>query len=291
MVTMADPTESETVAQEQESSNDVKEEYPPNATLYVSNLDWSIRKNKLKRALQTLFTRHGKVRPSAHFRASSSVTRVILEVVTLRKEGLRGQAWIIFESVDSATAALQAEQGFSFFGKPLKISFAKEKSDRLAKREGSFDPNVRRAQREAAAAVKKQKLANGLAAIPAAAAAAAPESIKMEDHETVALPPSDVAATAVIPAAPVAAAVAAPAESIPPSNILFAQDLPSECNEMMLAMLFRQYAGYKEVRIPRAGLAFVEFDDEPHATLALKGLDGFKLTTTDRLNIKYGAGK
>mmetsp|Transcript_21025 Transcript_21025/g.37980 ORF Transcript_21025/g.37980 Transcript_21025/m.37980 type:complete len:275 (-) Transcript_21025:230-1054(-) len=274
MVTMADPTEIETVAQEQESSNDVKEEYPPNATLYVSNLDWSIRKNKLKRALQTLFTRHGK----------------ILEVVTLRKEGLRGQAWIIFESVDSATATLQAEQGFSFFGKPLKISFAKEKSDRLAKREGSFDPNVRRAQREAAAAAKKQKLANGLAAIPAAAAAA-PESIKMEDHETVALPPSEVAATAVIPAAPAAAAVAAPAESIPPSNILFAQDLPSECNEMMLAMLFRQYAGYKEVRIPRAGLAFVEFDDEPHATLALKGLDGFKLTTTDRLNIKYGAGK
>lgn len=269
-MTMAEPTETETVTQEQESSNNTKQEYPPNATLYVSNLDWSIRKNKLKRAIQTLFTRHGK----------------ILEVVTLRKEGLRGQAWIIFESVDSATAALQAEQGFSFFGKPLKISFAKEKSDRLAKREGSFDPNVRRAQREAAAAVKKQKLANGLAAIPAAAA---PESIKME--ESVALPPMEAAATAVIPAAPAAAAVVAPAESIPPSNILFAQDLPSECNEMMLAMLFRQYAGYKEVRIPRAGLAFVEFDDEPHATLALKGLDGFKLTTTDRLNIKYGAGK
>jgi hypothetical protein len=40
--------------------------------------------------------------------------------------------------------ALQAQQGFSFFGKPLEISFAKEKSNQLAKREGSFDPNVQK---------------------------------------------------------------------------------------------------------------------------------------------------
>lgn len=73
-----------------------------------------------------------------------------------------------------------------------------------------------------------------------------------------------------------------------PSKILFAQDLPPECNEMMLAMLFRQHVGYKEVRIPRAGLAFVEFEDEPHATLALKALNGFKLTTTETLKLTYG---
>ena len=53
-------------------------------------------------------------------------------------------------------------------------------------------------------------------------------------------------------------------------------------------MLFRQYTGYKEVRVPREGLAFVEFDDEPHATLALQGLNGFKLTTNDTLNLTYG---
>jgi len=73
-----------------------------------------------------------------------------------------------------------------------------------------------------------------------------------------------------------------------PTHILFADKLPSECNEMMLAMLFRQYAGFKEVRIPRAGLAFVEFDNEPHASLALERLNGFKLTTTDELKLTYG---
>jgi hypothetical protein len=33
----------------------------PNATLYVSNIDWKIKKPILRRALHTLFSRHGKV--------------------------------------------------------------------------------------------------------------------------------------------------------------------------------------------------------------------------------------
>jgi hypothetical protein len=33
----------------------------PNATIYVSNIDWKIRKPLLKRALYSLFSRHGKV--------------------------------------------------------------------------------------------------------------------------------------------------------------------------------------------------------------------------------------
>jgi hypothetical protein len=33
----------------------------PNATLYVSNIDWKIKKPILLRALHTLFSRHGKV--------------------------------------------------------------------------------------------------------------------------------------------------------------------------------------------------------------------------------------
>jgi hypothetical protein len=33
----------------------------PNATIYVSNLDWKIKKPVLRRSLHTLFGRHGKV--------------------------------------------------------------------------------------------------------------------------------------------------------------------------------------------------------------------------------------
>lgn len=165
---------------------------------------------------------------------------------------------MIFDDVQSATAAIQSEQGFTFFGKDLQLSFANETSDRISKRNGTYVPKAKR----------KKVVA------PAATAAPTPETttITTTDQQQV-VPPSTEASKA--------------AEA-QPSHILFAQDLPTECNEMMLAMLFQQYAGFKEVRIPRQGLGFVEFDDEPHATLALERLNGFKLTTTDNLKLTYG---
>ena len=173
---------------------------------------------------------------------------------------MRGQAWVIYEDVQSSTAALQAEQGFTFFGKDLKLQYARETSDRIAKRDGTFVPKA-----------KRQKLKQ-------LAAAKAPEAASASSHSDEA----DTAAAASAPPPP----PAPPTEQ--PSHILFAKDLPSEVNEMMLSMLFRQYAGFKEVRIPRPGLAFCEFDDEPHATLALEALNGFKLTTTESLKLTYG---
>jgi U2 small nuclear ribonucleoprotein B'' len=98
----------------------------------------------------------------------------------------------------------------------------------------------------------------------------------------------DSTSTTTAPPLPPAPSTTATQQQQQPTHILFAENLPSECNEMMLAMLFRQYAGFKEVRIPRAGLAFIEFDTEPHATLALERLNGFKLTTTDSLKLTYG---
>jgi len=56
---------------------------------------------------------------------------------------------------------------------------------------------------------------------------------------------------------------------------------------MMLQMLFRQYAGYKEVKMVGEGNATVEFGSEDEATSALKGLNGFKLTTESTLDLGY----
>jgi len=230
----------------------------PNNTLYIANVDWKVKKPLLRRALYTLMTRHGKV----------------LEIIALRKDGLRGQAFVVFEDVQAATAALQAEQGFTFFGKDLKLAYAKEKSDRIAKRDGTFVPRAKRRKRD-----------DESSAVAAASAAAAGDTssgaatgMETADAGAAAAPTGD---------APVAATTATTPQQ-QPTHILFAENLPSECNEMMLAMLFRQYAGFKEVRIPRAGLAFIEFDTEPHATLALERLNGFKLTTTDSLKLTYG---
>lgn len=203
----------------------------PNPTLYLKNIDWKVKKPLLRRALYSLFTRHGKVQ----------------EVIVLRREGLRGQAWIIFDDVQSAAAALQAEQGFTLFGKDLVVEFSKAPSDRIARRDGTYVPKAKRVKTD-------------------------------ENHDD----ENEVKTSAAEPPA------TAPVPEAPTSKYLLADNLPEECNEMMLSMLFRQYAGFKEVRMPRPGLAFVEFEDEAHAALAKNGLNGFQITANDRLALNYG---
>ena len=217
--------------------------YPPNSTLYLSNIDWSIKKALLKRSLLALFSRHGKV----------------IEVICLRGEGgrgkpLRGQAWVIYESLSSATAAIEAERGFVFFGRPLIINYAKEVSDRVAKRDGTYSAKTKRVKRKPEDVGDEND--------------AASKSIKLDEL----MPP----------------AKAPTVDSNAPSSILVAKDLPSECNDMMLAMLFRQYSGYKAVKLIGVGVATIEFGTESEATAALNGLNGFKLTTSAMLELKYG---
>ena len=60
---------------------------------------------------------------------------------------------MVFADVASATEAMRAMQGFPFYDKPMRITYAKTKSDATAKQEGSFDPKARdpetRAKRKA----------------------------------------------------------------------------------------------------------------------------------------------
>lgn len=188
-------------------------------------------------------------------------------MIALRKDGLRGQAWVIFEDVTAATAALQADQGFTFFGKALKIEFAREKSDKIAKMEGTYKPRAKRPKLDP----EETPVAPPVQAQPVETKQEATE-IPPVSNQAIPPPPSQ------------------PSEEAPPSNILFLQDVPAECNEMMLSILFRQYPGFKEVRVPREGLAFAEYENEAQATVALKALDSFKLTNTDVLKLSYAKG-
>lgn len=214
--------------------------------------------------------------------SSQQLIPEILDIITLRHEGLRGQAWVIFAHLPAATAALQAEQGFTFFGKNLKIAYAREPSDIVAKKNGTFVPKDRREKRERRAiemANKRKKLEAG--------AVTTNENPSQDDSSKKDVEVSTAATEAASSTATGMMGGETPIQNESPSNILFAESLPADCKEMMLAMLFRQYPGFKEVRVPRPGLAFAEFDDEPHATVALKSLNGFKLTDSDTLNLKY----
>jgi U2 small nuclear ribonucleoprotein B'' len=76
---------------------------PPNQTLYVQNLNDKIRKPDLRLSLYTLFGTYG----------------VVLDVVALKTRKERGQAFIAFRDVASATQAMRALDGFNFFGKDM----------------------------------------------------------------------------------------------------------------------------------------------------------------------------
>lgn len=73
-----------------------------------------------------------------------------------------------------------------------------------------------------------------------------------------------------------------------PNRTLFVENLPGEATDTMLSMLFRQYPGFQEVRlIPGRAVAFVDYENEHQAGMAMQGLQGFAMTPEVKLNLSY----
>ena len=51
---------------------------------------------------------------------------------------MRGQAHVIFKELTSAATALRSMQGFPFYDKPMRIQFARDDSDVIAKAKGTY---------------------------------------------------------------------------------------------------------------------------------------------------------
>jgi U2 small nuclear ribonucleoprotein B'' len=183
----------------------------------------------------------------------------VLDVVALKTPKMRGQAFVVFQHLTSASVALQKLQGFEFYGKPLRIAYGKSKSDAVAKEDGSFVPKHKRKAVGSVADFKQPQ---------------------KKDK------PGDKAEE---PAAAVEDAMEEDAEEQPPNQILFLQRLPAEVNEVMLQALFKQFNGLQEVRmVPgKTGIAFVEFENDAQATQAKDTLQGFKLTPQHAMKITF----
>ncbi|KAF5462483.1 hypothetical protein F2P56_018488 [Juglans regia] len=78
-------------------------EVPPNVTIYINNLNEKIKLEELKKSLLAVFSQFGK----------------ILEVLAFKTLKHKGQAWVVFEDVSSASNALRQMQGFPFYDKPM----------------------------------------------------------------------------------------------------------------------------------------------------------------------------
>jgi U2 small nuclear ribonucleoprotein B'' len=68
----------------------------------------------------------------------------------------------------------------------------------------------------------------------------------------------------------------APLELNAPNKILYIQQVPEGTTAAMLSGLFSKFAGFKDVKLPKAGLAFVFYENELNATQALTEYQGWK---------------
>ncbi|KAM0134669.1 hypothetical protein ACHAO1_005586 [Botrytis cinerea] len=227
---------------------------PPNATLYVNNLEESIKPAALIEALTELFSEYG----------------TILEIVAKTNLKAKGQAFIVFEDVESATKAIEDIQGFELFGKEMRIAYAKTRSDASVKREGGHEElevhkrrRLAEKERKKAAEITLRSTTGPALANPADLAAR-----PIKATRGAGLKSSNPAAAAVVPD-----------EYLPPNKILFVQNLPEEYDVDMLTSIFGRFEGFREVRLVpgRKGIAFVEYETETGSIGAKENTAGMAL--------------
>jgi RNA recognition motif-containing protein len=81
--------------------------------IYIKNLEERVNLDDLTKTLRALYSPFG----------------TILDIVAKGSIGRRGQAFIVFDNVDSATRALEETQGFPLWDKQIVLEYARAKSD------------------------------------------------------------------------------------------------------------------------------------------------------------------
>lgn len=230
----------------------------------------------MKHALDEIFSEYG----------------TILEIVAKTNLKAKGQAFVVFDKVESATRAIEDINGFDLFEKPMVLDYAKTPSDATVQRErgsdeleahkrrrlaekGTLDrpwcntckdsnhanddcPTERKQAHEALEAQKKLKR-------PAAAAEPARPA---KTTKGAGLKPTTAATTAVVPD-----------EYLPPNKILFLRELPDDATQEGLSAIFGRFEGFQEVRLVpgRKGIAFVEYEAEAGAISAKEATSGMPM--------------
>lgn len=174
---------------------------------------------------------------------------------------MKGQAFIVFRDISSATNAKHALDNIPFFGKVLRVNYSKSSSDIILKNSGQYthkdkvkkdqERRKRREQEYLEIKAKNEKKVH--------------THINTKTDKT--LPKQD---------------------NTQPSNTLFVEKLPADITESILKAVFSKYNGFKEVRhFSGKGFAFIEYDTEINAGGALLGLNGLKLVGDYALQISF----
>ncbi|KAK1823580.1 hypothetical protein LTR12_001991 [Friedmanniomyces endolithicus] len=221
------------------------DEPKPSATVYVRSIDERVKIPILIETLREVFGEFGNV----------------VDVIAKKSVRRKGQAFVIYDSEDSAQDAIDELQGFEIFGKQIYLEFARTRSDAtVLKVEGD----------EGLESHKKHRLAEKERKQALEAANAKP--VKRVAAEELAERPAKSTKSA-------QAGGVVPDEYLPPNKILFLRDLPEDYGQAGLTAIFSRFPGFREVRTApgRPDIAFVEYEDEGGAIMAKEATGGMTL--------------
>ncbi|KAK7470710.1 hypothetical protein VKT23_002132 [Stygiomarasmius scandens] len=247
----------------------------PNCTLYINNLNDKVHKDELRSQLLALFTTYGKV----------------TDIVASKTPRMRGQAFLVFNDLAGATAAMRACEGMLFYDKPMHIDYAKTKSYATLKRE---DPNYVPPNSANASALARQ---NGVQENKRPREEDSTEGErqnkrdKADSDEEMEIDDDDDA-----PQQNAEAGSIPPAVNYPTSRLL-CTNLPQEVTNDVLSVLFQQYEGYKSTHVlpslvPNAEgtqvrMAQISFENAELSTPAKEALDGYTLKKGWAMSVVY----
>jgi len=224
-----------------------RKEFLPSQTLYIKNLPDKLKKDELVRNLYLYFSQFGS----------------ILDIVAMRSDGMRGQAFIVFSDMVTAANAMREAQNTQFFNQQIVIQYAQKKSNAVALLDGTYLSSEKKTQ-------QKQQEENREA------------EAELSELKRKALDSAQGANKKLKPSVQVPL-------NIPPNKVLFVQNLPEDCSELMLQPLFQAYPGFREVRLVPGGkgMAFVEFGNELDSGRAMVELQGFRITLENPIGISF----
>ena len=228
----------------------------------MHNLEERVKIEELEETLREIFSEFGN----------------IIDIVAKKNLRARGQAFVVFEDVDSATSAIDEIQGFEIYNKPMALEYARTRSDATVKAEGDeeeFEEHKR--QRLAAKEARKAEDVEQRLKLPISAAAAPQEQKKLKPLK------STNTGFGIVPDA-----------YLPPNKTLVLQDVPEDAfNVKTLTAIFERFPGFAEVRVPpiHIKVAFVEYENDATSTVAKDGTNGMRLGVTNTpIRVSYQRG-
>lgn len=244
----------------------------PNHTVYIQNLNERVNLKYMKIELERLFSSHGQIH----------------NIILKRRLALRGQAFIIFDTMDSAKHAITSLQGQKLFGKSMICRFARFKSDIIAEREGTLDiekkhriadkversKTIRLTRRQILTQMMGNPMMSQLMMVgPSASLSGAVSGIPLASMGPEMQLPNKVLFVQNIP---VSASISTSGSDQQQQSS--GTNIPSETSKKIEEM-FKRFTGFCEARfVPnRPDVAFIEYENELQANNARQAMDKYEI--------------